>query len=145
MNVLFNCSKTWNAVIVFYETINFRILKPREEVGMDVVIADCTKQCAIELSYLTADFREWLELWTVEALSAGVWHDWKKPYKTKLSSLKCNSYAGMEERHTENTTCVLGLQWDSSGCSVDRQADLVTRRLPCFKWGLCPTKWNWVR
>lgn len=44
MNALFNCSKILNALIVFYETINYRILKPRKEVGMDVVIADCTKQ-----------------------------------------------------------------------------------------------------
>lgn len=36
----------------------------------------------------------------------------------------------MEERHAENTACVLGLQWDSSGCSVDGQADLVMGRLP---------------
>lgn len=44
MNALFNFSKTLNALIVFHETINYRILKPRKEFGMDVVIADCTKQ-----------------------------------------------------------------------------------------------------
>lgn len=30
---------------IFYETINYRIPKPQKEVGMDVVIADCTTQC----------------------------------------------------------------------------------------------------
>lgn len=40
MNALFNCSETLNALIVFNETINYKILKPRKEFGMDV----CTKQ-----------------------------------------------------------------------------------------------------
>lgn len=37
--------KTLNVLIVFYETINYRILKPRKEAGVDVVIAACAEQC----------------------------------------------------------------------------------------------------
>lgn len=43
--MLFNCSKTLNAIIVFCETINYRILKPQKEAGVDVAIADCATQC----------------------------------------------------------------------------------------------------
>lgn len=37
--------KTLNVLIVFYETINYRILKPRKEAGVAVVIAACAEQC----------------------------------------------------------------------------------------------------